>query len=63
MSPSLCDVRWKIEQFHREAKQLTGHANVVSRVLFAITLPLRVWIHLMRKASEKGQTSQTWIDF
>ena len=35
-----CDVRWKIGQFHREAKQLTGleNTNVVYRVLFAITL-------------------------
>ena len=38
-----CSWRWKVEQFHREAKQVTGleTANVVSRVLFAITSPLR----------------------
>ena len=52
MSPlrQVCDVRWKIEQFHREAKQLTGLEKCQCR------LPrLSHWIHLI-KASEKGQT-------
>ena len=56
----VCDVRWKIEQFHREAKQLTGLEKCQCRlpriVRNHIASAFLVWIHLMRKASEKGQT-------
>ena len=56
----VCDVRWKIEQFHREAKQLTGLEKCQCRlpriVRNHIAAAFLVWIHLMRKASEKGQT-------
>ena len=40
VAQTVCAWRWKIEQFHRETKQLTGLevVNVVWRVLFAITL-------------------------
>ncbi|KAA1015112.1 hypothetical protein FVF58_04095 [Paraburkholderia panacisoli] len=36
-----CGLRWKIEQFHREAKQLTGieRSNVAKPASSAITLP------------------------
>ena len=56
----VCAWRWKIEQFHREAKQLTGleNANVVYHALFAITslAPFSFWIRLMREAHETAQT-------
>ena len=56
----VCDVRWKIEQFHREAKQLTGLEKCQCRlpriVRNHIASAFLVWVHLMRKAYEKGQT-------
>ena len=56
-----CDVRWKIEQFHREvSKQLTGLEKSQCRlpriVRNHISAAFLVWIHLMRKAYETGQT-------
>ena len=56
----VCDVRWKIEQFHRETKQLTGLENCQCRlariVRNHIASAFLVWVHLMRKAYETGQT-------
>ena len=56
----VCDVRWKIEQFHREAKQLTGLEKCQCRlpriVRNHISAAFLVWIHLMRKAYKTGQT-------
>ena len=56
----VCDVRWKIEQLHREAKQLTGLEKCQCRlprmVRNHISAAFLVWIHLMRKAHETGQT-------
>ena len=56
----VCDVRWKIECFHREAKQLTGLEKCQCRlpriVRNHIACAFLVWIHLMRSAYEKGQT-------
>ena len=56
----VCDVRWKIEQFHREAKQLTGLEKCQCRlpriVRNHIAAAFLVWVHLMRKAHETGQT-------
>ena len=56
----VCDVRWKIEQFHREAKQLTGLEKCQCRlpriVRNHIAAAFLVWVHLMRKAYETGQT-------
>ena len=56
----VCDVRWKIERFHREAKQLTGLEKCQCRlariVRNHIACAFLVWIHLMRRAYEKGQT-------
>ena len=41
----VCNQRWKIEQFHREAKQLTGlkGVNVAWHGLFAITSGVQCW--------------------
>ena len=57
----VCDVRWKIEQLHREvSKQLTGLEKCQCRlpriVRNHISAAFLVWIHLMRKAHETGQT-------
>ena len=56
----VCDVRWKIEQLHREAKQLTGLERCQCRlariVRNHIASAFLVWIHLMRKAYETGKT-------
>ena len=56
----VCDVRWKIQQFHRESKQLTGLEKCQCRlpriVRNHIASAFLVWVHLMRKAYEKGQT-------
>lgn len=55
-----CGVRWKIEQFHREAKQLTGVEKCQCRlariVRNHITCAFLVWIYFMQKAQETGQT-------
>ena len=52
--------RWKIEQFHREAKQLTGLEKCQCRlsriVRNHISSAFLVWVHLMRRAQETGQT-------
>ena len=56
----VCDVRWKIERFHREAKQLTGLEKCQCRlpriVRNHIASAFLVWVYLMRKAYETGQT-------
>lgn len=56
----VCRNRWKIEQFHREAKQLTGLEKCQCRlsriVRNHIGSAFLVWVYLMRKASETGQT-------
>ena len=55
-----CGVRWKIERFHREAKQLTGVEKCQCRlariVRNHITCAFLVWIYLMQKSQETGQT-------
>ena len=61
-----CGNRWKIEQFHREAKQLTGlgkcQCRLVRIVRNHIGAAFLVWVHLMRKVSnETGQTLCTAI--
>ncbi len=54
------DVRWKVEQLHREVKQLTGLQNCQCRlariVRNHIASAFLVWVHLMRKAYETGKT-------
>ena len=56
----VCGVRWKIEQFHRETKQLTGLEACQCRlpriVRNHIASAFLVWVHLMRKAYETGKT-------
>ena len=56
----VCDVRWKIEHFHREAKQLTGLESCQCRlsriVRNHIASAFLVWVYLMRKAYETGKT-------
>lgn len=57
----VCDVRWRIEQLHREAKQLTGFKDCQCRlariVRNHIASAFLVWVHLMRK--ETYQTGKT----
>ena len=56
----VCDVRWRIEQFHRETKQLTGLEECQCRlariVRNHIASAFLLWVHLMRKAYETGKT-------
>ena len=52
--------RWKIEQLHRESKQLTGLGKCQCRlsriVRNHISSAFLVWVHLMRKANQTRQT-------
>ena len=56
----VCSARWKIEQFHRETKQLTGIEKCQCRlariVRNHITCAVLVWVYLMRRAQETDQT-------
>ena len=56
----VCSSPWKVEQCHREAKQLTGLEKCQCRlpriVRNHIGAAFLVWVHLMRKANETGQT-------
>jgi hypothetical protein len=60
IAETVCAWRWKIEQFHREAKQLTGLEKCQCRlsriVRNHIACAFLVWIRLMREAHETGQT-------
>ena len=60
VAKTVCAWRWKIEQFHREAKQLTGLEKCQCRlariVRNHIACAFLVWIRLMRQAYETGQT-------
>lgn len=55
-----CDWRWKIEQFHREGKQLTGLEHCQCRlariVRNHIGCAILVWIRLKQVAVETAQT-------
>lgn len=55
-----CKIRWKIEQFHRELKQLTGIERCQCRKAVAqqnhIGCAMLVWNFLRDKAFETGQT-------
>ena len=55
-----CRVRWKIEQLHRELKQVTGIGKCQSRLHRAqrnhIACCLWVWVSLTRTARAAGQT-------
>lgn len=60
VAATACAWRWKIEQFHRETKQLTGLENCQCRlpriVRNHIACAFLVWVRLMRQAYETGQT-------
>ena len=60
VAQTACAWRWKIEQFHREAKQLTGLEKCQCRlariVRNHVACAFLVWGRLMRKAQETGQT-------
>ena len=60
IAETVCAWRWKIEQFHREAKQLTGLEKCQCRlsriVRNHIACAFLVWIRLMREAHETAQT-------
>ena len=60
VAKTVCAWRWKIEQFHRETKQLTGLEKCQCRlariVRNHIASAFLVWIRLMREAYETGQT-------
>lgn len=55
-----CGVRWRIEQFHREAKQVTGLEGCQCRVTRAlrnhIACSFLVWTRLKRLATQLGMT-------
>lgn len=55
-----CGVRWKIEQFHREAKQVTGLEGCQCRLSRAlrnhIACSFLVWAHLKRLATRLNTT-------
>lgn len=56
----VCSVRWKIEEFHREIKQLTGIESCQCRLgriqRNHINCSLFVWLKLKQIAYETGQT-------
>ena len=60
IAETVCAWRWKIEQFHCEAKQLTGLEKCQCRlsriVRNHIACAFLVWIRLMREAHETAQT-------
>lgn len=60
------DVRWQIEQFHRELKQLTGSAKCQSRKERAqrnhIALCYQAWLAIKLKARSLGQTSYAIVN-
>lgn len=55
-----CGVRWRIEQFHRESKQVTGLEGCQCRLSRAlrnhIACSFLVWIHLKRLATQLDTT-------
>ena len=60
VTQEVCALRWKIEEFHREAKQLTGLEKCQCRlariVRNHITCAFLVWVYLKCQAHETGQT-------
>lgn len=56
----VCGLRWKIEQFHRETKQLTGLEGCQCRlariVRNHIACALLVWVRLKQVATQTAQT-------
>src|SRR5919202_510723 len=56
----VCDIRWKIEEFHREIKQLTGVESCQCRKARIqrnhINCAMLVWLRLKQLAYSTGQT-------
>ncbi len=56
----VCSTRWKLEEFHRDTKQLTGiekcQCCLPRIVRNYITCAVLVWVYLMEKAYETEQT-------
>jgi len=53
----VCSVRWKVEQFHRETKQLTGLEGCQCRIVRNhIACAILVWVCLKQVANETKQT-------
>ncbi len=56
----LCKIRWKIEEFHREIKQLTGIESCQCRKARLqrnhIACAMLVWLRLKSLAYQTGQT-------
>jgi hypothetical protein len=56
----VCDIRWKIEEFHREIKQLTGIESCQCRKARIqrnhISCAMLVWTRLKQLAYSTGQT-------
>ena len=55
-----CSTRWKIEQFHRQIKQVTGLQRCQCRKQRAVRnhigCAMLVWVQLNRVARQTGQT-------
>ncbi|BAU06015.1 hypothetical protein FIS3754_19260 [Fischerella sp. NIES-3754] len=56
----MCKIRWKIEEFHREIKQLTGIESCQCRKarlqINHIACAMLVWVKLKNLAHTTGQT-------
>jgi len=56
----VCGLRWKIEQFHREAKQTTGMEGCQCRLARIqrnhIACAMLVWVRLRQVAQQAGAT-------
>jgi hypothetical protein len=56
----VCGWRWKVEQFHRETKQVTGLEGCQCRrariVRNHIACAILVWVHLKQVANETKQS-------
>jgi hypothetical protein len=68
----VCKIRWKIEEFHRELKQLTGIESCQCRKARIqrnhIACAILVWLRLKDMAYKTGQTiyqikSRLWSDY
>ena len=55
-----CAIRWKIEEFHREAKQLTGLEKCQCRIARIqrnhIASSMLVWVSMKRAATDMRKT-------
>ena len=60
VTQQVCGLRWKIEQFHRETKQLTGLEGCQCRlariVRNHIACAILVWVRLKQLAAQTAQT-------